>query len=240
MPSVIGRTEGIVADFPLRASDAPPTELFKGLGEREIDVILASAMLRRFSRKSLMTHQSGRADHLFLLWKGRARYFFETPNGKRLNLIWITPGHIFGATALVSQPSTYLVSTEAVRETVVLTWAGATIRALARRFPRLLENVLLTSVDYLAWYIATHAALTSQTASERLAHVLAGYASSIGQRTLGGIELDVTNEELANATNISLYTTSRILSEWHRKGVIRKRHRRILLRSPEKFFRSVT
>jgi CRP-like cAMP-binding protein len=184
----------------------------------------------------VITHQGDPADQLFLLWKGRARYFVDTPNGKKLILIWITPGHIFGAAALALPPSTYLASAEAVRNSMVLIWDGSTIRTLARRFPRLMINAFHTTIDYLSWYVGTHAALASQSARERLAHVLLGYAPSIGQKVSGGIELDVTNEELANAANITPYTTSRVVSEWHRTGAVRKHRGRILLRSLEKLF----
>jgi CRP/FNR family transcriptional regulator, nitrogen oxide reductase regulator len=211
-------------------------ELLQGLGRQEIELILAAAKRRRFSAKSVMTHQGESADHLLLLWKGRARYFFETPNGKKLILIWITPGHVFGGAALVSRPSTYIVSTEAVRDSEVLVWDGPTIRALARRFPQLLENALFLAVDYISWYVAAHAALTSQTARERLAHVLVALGPSIGERVSEGIELDVTNEELANSANITPYTTSRMISEWQRSGAIRKHRGKILLRSPERLF----
>jgi len=220
-----------------RAIHAPHRiELLRGLGQKEIDLILAAAKRRRFSAKSVMTYQDEPADHLLLLWKGRARYFFETPNGKKLILRWITPSDIFGGAALVSRPSTYLVSTEAVRDSVVLLWDGPTIRALARRFPELLENAIFLAADYISWYVATHAALTSKTAQERLAHVLLELAPTIGQKVAGGIELDVTNEELANSANITPYTTSRMVSEWQRSGAIRKHRGKIIIRSPERFF----
>ena len=220
-----------------RAVHAPHRiELLRGLGQKEIDLILAAAKRRRFSAKSVMTYQDDPADHLLLLWKGRARYFFETPNGKKLILRWITPGDIFGGAALVSRPSTYLVSTEAVRDSVVLLWDGPTIRALARRFPELLENAIFLAADYISWYVAAHAALTSKTAQERLAHVLLELAPSIGQKVAGGIELDLTNEELANSANITPYTTSRMVSEWQRSGAIRKHRGKIIIRSPERFF----
>jgi CRP-like cAMP-binding protein len=221
----------------IRAVDVTPgTELLRGLDRKEIDVILAAARLRRLRASSVITHRGDPADQLFLLWKGRARYFVDTPNGKKLILIWITPGHILGAAALATPPSTYLVSTEAVRNSIVLVWDGPTIRALARRFPQLMTNAFHTTIDYLSWYVGTHAALTSQSARERLAHVLLGYAPSIGQKVSGGIELDVTNEELAHAANITPYTTSRVISEWHRTGAVRKNRGRILLRSLEKLF----
>ena len=221
----------------LRAVDIfPESALLRGLEQQEIDLILTAARLRRFSAKSVITYQGEPADRLLLLWKGRARYFYDTVDGKKLILSWITPGHILGAAALALSPSTYLVSTEAVRDSTVLVWDGPTIRDLARRFPRLMTNAYATTMDYLSWYVGTHAALTSETARERLAHVLLGYAPSVGRKVSGGIELDVTNQELAEAANINLYTASRLISEWHRTGAIRKHRRKVMLRSGERLF----
>jgi CRP-like cAMP-binding protein len=211
-------------------------ELFQGLPDREVDLILAAAKSRRRLAKSVITHQGEPADHLYLLWTGRARYFFETHNGKKLILRWITPGDIFGGAALVSRPSTYLVSAEAVRDCILLDWDGQTIRELARRFPQIFENAIFLAVDYISWYVAAHAALTSQTAVERLAHVLAELASTIGERVSGGVKLDVTNEELANSVDIAPHTTSRIISAWRKSGLLRKSRGKLVLRSPEKLF----
>jgi len=224
----------------LRAVDiSPDNELLRGLEPQEIDLILTAARLRRFSAKSVITRQRESADRLLLLWKGRARYFYDSVDGKKLILSWITPGQILGAAALTLPPSTYLVSTEAVRDSTVLVWDGPTIRDLARRFPRLMMNAYLTSMDYLSWYVGAHAALTSQTARERLAHVLLAYAP-VGRKVSGGIELDVTNEELAEAANINLYTVSRLISEWHRTGAIRKHRGKVLLRSGKRLFLRAT
>jgi CRP-like cAMP-binding protein len=226
-----------VTAWKFRAVDAPHNiELLRGLNPHESDLILAAARPRRFPAKSVMTYQDEPADHLLLLWKGRARYFYETPNDKKLILKWIAPGHIFGGAALLSRPCTYLVSTEAVRDSIVLEWNGSTIRGLARRFPQLLENAHCIDMEYLSWYVAAHAALTSQSARERLASVLFGLAKSVGQKVSGGVELDVTNEELANSANITQYTASRFMSEWQRSGAIRKRRGKIVLRSPERLF----
>src|SRR5215470_10349608 len=94
-----------------RAVHAPHRiELLRGLSPKEIDLILAAARRRRFPAKSVMTYQGEPADYLLLLWKGRARYFYETPNDKKLILKWITPGQIFGGAALLSRPCSYVVS----------------------------------------------------------------------------------------------------------------------------------
>jgi len=219
-----------------RVADIPQgTELLQGLKPEELQLVLGAARIRRFSTRYVLTHQGEPADHLFLLWKGRVRCFFDTHDGKRVIQIWMTPGHILGGAALLSRPSIYLVSTEAVRDSVVLVWNGRTIRALASRFPRILENTLSIAANYISWYVVALAALTSQTARERLAGVLLGYISSIGQKVTSGIELELTNEELADSAGITPYTTSRILSEWRRIGAIQKRRGKIFLMSPESF-----
>ena len=214
----------------------PRVEWMRGLEPRDIDLVLAAAKSRRFPAKSVMTSQGDPADQFFLLWDGRARYFFETPNGKKVILMWITPGDVFGGAALVSRPSHFLVSTEAVKDCTVLVWERAAIRTLTQRFPLLLENTLLTALDYFSWYVGAHGALISQTARERLAYVVFGLAESVGEKVSGGVAIDVTNEELANSANITPYTTSRVISDWQRNGAIRKHRGRILLRSPERFF----
>jgi CRP/FNR family transcriptional regulator, nitrogen oxide reductase regulator len=226
-----------MAALRFRAVDVPPkTELLWGLEQQEIDSILTAARPRRFSAKSVIKYQGEPAEQLFLLWKGRARDFFETQNGKKLNLEWITPGEVLGGAALVFRPSTYLVSSEAVLDSTVLVWDRSTIRSLARRYHQVFENVLFLALEGFSWYVAAHAALTSQTARERLAHILSVCASSIGHKVDGGTALDVTNEELAEAANITRYTASRVINEWQRTGAIRKERGKILLRSGKGLF----
>ena len=217
------------------AIDAPSNiELLQGLNPSESDFVLEAARTRQVPAKSMMTRQGEPAEYLLLLWRGRARYFYETHDGKKLLLKWIIPGCIFGGAALVSGAAKYLVSTETVRDSIVLEWDRSTIRGLARRFPRLLENAHRTDMDYVSWYVATHAALTSQNARKRLASVLFGLTRCVGQKVSGGIEIEVTNEELADSANISPYTISRLISEWQKAGAVRKSRGKILLRSPER------
>ena len=218
------------------AGDAPQSiELLSGLKPNERDAVLRAGRPRRFSTKSVMTYQGEPADHILLLWKGRARYFYEAPNEKRFILKWITPGQTFGGAALVSKPSKYLVSTEAVRDSIVLEWDGATIQDLARRFPQLLENSLRIDMDYVAWYVAAHAALSSQSARKRLVSALFGLARTIGQKVSNGIEVGVTNEELSESANMTPYTASRLISEWQKSGCLRKSRGKIVLLTPERF-----
>ena len=138
--------------------------------------------------------------------------------------------------SLLPNPSPYLVSTEMVRDGLVLVWDSVTIRELVTRYPRLAVNALSTASEYLALCIATHVAMTCHDARERLAEVLVNLTRGIGQEVPGGVELDVTNEELADAANITPFTASRILSDWQRNGAVVKSRGKILLRFPQRLF----
>ncbi len=207
-----------------------------GLAPADLERILAAAKHRRYLANSVIVNQGNPADHLFLLTKGRARFFLITPEGQKIILHWLIPGEILGGAALLHKSSVYFVSTEAVRETSILAWDRTTIRGLVARYPVLLENTLFTASEYLAWYVAAHVALISQSARERLAHVLVSLAQSIGVNVPGGVEIDVTNEELANTANITPFTASHLLSEWQSNRAVEKRRGKVLLRSPERLF----
>jgi CRP-like cAMP-binding protein len=208
--------------------------LLEGIGSADLKTILAAAKPRQFTANSVILNQGNPAEHLYLLKRGRARHFFMTEDGHKLILKWLLPGEIFGGRALLSKPSSYLVSVEAIQDSHILVWERSIIRALASRHSRLLENALATASDYFAWYVATHAALTSYSARRRLAGIVICLAELIGQPVPGGFEFDATNEELASAANITPFTASRLLSQWQRNRAVLKRRGKIILRSPEK------
>jgi CRP-like cAMP-binding protein len=210
-----------------------------GLAPAERRSVLAAARERRYPAGAVITSQGAPAAELFLVASGRARSFFTTRDGRKLLMIWATPGDLFGGKALLSLPSAYLVSTEAVRSTRVLLWDRASIRSLADRHPRLLENALSYASDYLDWYVTAHVSLTCHTAGQRLGEVLAGLAHTIGRDVPGGVEFDVTNEELASAANITPFTVSRLLSKWQRNRALVRRRGKLVLRAPQRLFASV-
>jgi CRP/FNR family transcriptional regulator, nitrogen oxide reductase regulator len=219
-------------------ADRSRVRLLEGLSEPDQNSILAAASYRRFSGRSVVANQGEPADQLFLLIKGSARYFFITPEGRKVYLLWLVPGEIFGGASLLAKPSDFLVSTETAKDSCVLVWERKTIRSLATRYPRLLENGLAIATDYLTWYLASHLGLLCHSARQRLANVLVSLASGMGRKGPNGIQLDITNEQLGNTANITLFTASRLLSEWQRDGAVAKSRGRVMLLRPERLFRS--
>jgi CRP/FNR family transcriptional regulator, nitrogen oxide reductase regulator len=208
-----------------------------GLSADEVKDVVSAARLRRYLANSVIVNQEEPADHLFLLISGRARYFYMTPDGRKTILMRVTPGEMFGGSALLCDSSEYLVSTEATKPISVLVWDRATILRFVAIYPRLANNALLIMFDYLVAYRGIHISMTCHSAQQRLAYVLANLAQGIGQKVPEGVELDVRNEELANEANVTPFTASRILGEWQRQGILRKTRGRILVHSPERLLK---
>src|SRR5579864_2062719 len=216
------------------------SRFLEGLAKPDGESILAAATPQRFDANSVVTNQGQPANHLFLLTKGRARFFFITEEGQRHILLWLPPGEIFGVRTLLPVPSSYLAGTEAVKESWAMMWDRNTIQGLAARYPRLKDNALLIASEYLAEQLESYLTLTRHNARQRLVHVLTTIAPSIGRRVSDGVELDVTNEELANTANVTLFTASRLLSKWQRSGDVLKSRGKLLLRRPERLIAQLT
>jgi CRP/FNR family transcriptional regulator, nitrogen oxide reductase regulator len=204
-----------------------------GITAPDVQAMLAQATPRRFRANSIVIHQGAPATELFLITKGRARHFSTTPDGQKILLLWLPQGDIFGGATLLAERSTYRVSTETVKDTSVLVWSRSAIRALAGRYPRIMENAMWIASDYLDWYVAAHIALSCQTAPQRLAGVLVSLAPLLGRAVPEGVELDVTNEELASAAHITSFTASRLLNQWQRHRAVIKRRGKVVLLAPE-------
>lgn len=211
---------------------------FEGLSPLEVETVLGAARECHFRAGAVIASQGTPANSVFLLIRGRARFFILTPDGHKILLMWLPVGEVIGGAAMQWRPSDYIVSTETVKDSTMLTWDRPTIRRLAMRYPQLVENALITAAEYLTFYVATHVALTCQSAPQRLAAVLFNLAQGIGRKGPNGLELDVTNEELAEAANVTHFTASRLISQWHRQGVLVKTRGKILLHSPARLFRS--
>jgi CRP-like cAMP-binding protein len=210
-----------------------------GLDPPDVRAILGAATTRHFSSHVIVYEQGLPAGEFFLLATGRARYFCISPSGQKMLLHWLKPGDTLGIASLLQNAPTYRVGAETVLDSSMLMWTRRSMLTLLDQYPRLLHNALSLAAEYLDLYIAAHAGMVSSTARQRLASVLAHLTEALGREVPRGVELQATNEELANAANITLFTASRILSEWQAAGALTKGRGRIVLHSPKRLFRLI-
>jgi CRP-like cAMP-binding protein len=219
-----------------RVSELAPLFL-EGLAPEELAEVVGGGTQKRIPANSLITIEGHPADKLFLIVEGRARTFATTQRGEKMVILWILSGGFTGGRALLSKASMYLVSTETVTDCFALIWSRRTILSLVRRYPRLLENALQIASQIVESYHDLHVGVTQMTAEQRVAQLLYWLAKETGRQCVGGTIIDISNEEVANQSRMTIFTVSRLLSDWRRQGLLTKGRGRIVVRSPEDLLR---
>jgi len=204
-----------------------------GLAPGDLANILQAGTLRRFPARSTIAHERHPANEMFLILHGRARTFSITPKGEKVLLMRIPPGDPSGGRALLAKPTEYLVSTEAITDCSALVWGRSSILSLTKQYPLLLENALLIASEYFAILRDMLVAASHHTASERIAQVLANHSREVGRKCFEGTVVPISNEDLANEANVTIFTVSRTLNEWQRKGLVLKKRGHVVMRSPQ-------
>jgi CRP-like cAMP-binding protein len=214
-----------------------PSEFVAGVKGHELSEILGAAAVRKVAAQKIIVRQDTRPTHLFLLRSGGARFFRLTPNGEEILLATLVPGDVFGLSNLLARPEPYIGTAETTRNSELLVWDQVRIRRLAQKYPRLAQNALAVALRYLAAHFDRLVNLVTCNAAERLAQGLLHLCRKAGQITPLGVEIAVTNEELAAEANLSLFTVSRILSNWARQGVLSRSRGKVFIQSPHKLVR---
>ncbi len=132
------------------------------------------------------------------------------------------PGQVFGHAALVKKFG-YLCSAAALGRCHGLSWSTDTVWQLMRELPRFGENVLGMLVVQL-FHMQDRCLLAGEGVDRRLARTLAQLAFSIGRKSGRSILIDdgFSARDLAELSGTTIFTVSRVLGEWERRGLLNK------------------
>lgn len=195
----------------------------------EVKAVLAAAREEPTLPRQVLQRQGDLAHRLCLPLTGLVAHYRLLNDGSKIFVGWGLPGRIFGLLTLLAEPSPYQLTVEAVREGSLLTWDRASSRMFIGQFPNMRKAAILIAAGAMGDFMDVLTVRASLTAPQRLAHMLVKSASQIGRVRREGIELDLTNEQLAWVAQVSLFTASRQLSKWQALGIVRKKRGTILL-----------
>jgi CRP-like cAMP-binding protein len=207
--------------------------LFANLDQQTVRGILAEAEKRQVKAGRILQTEGELGRHLCVLRKGRARYYKTNKAGDEIMLRILAPGDVYGLVTVLARPMPYLANVDAISDCDLLVWKHTSIRMFAKAHPVLAENALQISLGYLKAYSDRHARLVCETGKQRLAVTLLNLAHRTGFVQPQGVEIHATNEQLGSLSDISGFTTSRLLAAWHRKGMLSKARGKIILQAPE-------
>lgn len=131
------------------------------------------------------------------------------------------------------QPDRYIGTAESVCKSEIHVWGQACVRRFVAMHLRLAQNTLRIALEYIRLYCGRHMAFVTAKAQDRLARTLSRL-SRIGETGPRGIEIPISNKDLASLSDIGLYTVSRLLKKLERNGAVEKKRGQVLIRCAEK------
>ncbi|PWH17660.1 MAG: Crp/Fnr family transcriptional regulator [Anaerolineae bacterium] len=210
------------------------SSLFRTLRGESFAVLMENGVLRSVEEEAFFFMQGEPATHVYVLCEGRARMVQYTPNGLQITLRLVTPGQTFGGVALLQPSSGYPVTAQAMQDCLAIGWEARFLQMLAEKEPSIALNTMQLMHHYIVELQERQQALSAARVEQRIARTLLKLAAQAGRKTEAGILIDfpLTRQEIAEMCGTTLYTVSRTLNEWERKGLLDIGREKVILLQP--------
>jgi CRP/FNR family transcriptional regulator, nitrogen oxide reductase regulator len=196
--------------------------LFSDLSLADCAQIVSGGHEKQFSRKQIIFLEGDRCEQIWLLISGCAKLTQIGQNGTEVILRVSGSGDVLGA--LGSSPlSRQCYTVQALESCLVLFWDTRFFEAVSARVPVLRRNVVRILQARLSDMEERFREISTEKAASRLSSELVRLAQHIGHRKIEGIEISISQQELAQLTGTTLFTVSRLLSQWEHLGAVKTR-----------------
>ena len=179
--------------------------LFTNISPADCREIVAAARRSEFSRRDTIFLEGDPIRHVTLL----------------VILRLAGPGDVVEVAGLPAQ-CRHCSMAQALSASTALIWEASAFQALADRFPALSRNITKVAAQRLQELEERYHEISTEPVATRLSHQLLRLFNQLGRRVNGNgtLEINLSREELAQMTGTTLFTVSRLLSEWKERGVL--------------------
>jgi CRP-like cAMP-binding protein len=196
--------------------------LFRRVAAEDRERLLSVASLREYERGEHVFHQDDPSEFFYVVVSGRVKVYKHGPDGRDVILEMFGPGGPLGAVATFeSRP--YPASAAAIEPTTCLLIPRQDFFVLLDRHPSLVRGLLGSLSLRLVELTTRLAELTGGRVEVRLARLFLKLATQLGRAERGGvfIPLHLDRQELADLTGTTIETAIRVMSRWHKDGVLK-------------------
>ncbi|WP_460517900.1 Crp/Fnr family transcriptional regulator [Humibacter antri] len=209
-------------------------DLFADLSATELEAMDRMAPATLFRRGQLLYSQAQPVRSLFILKTGRVRIFRVAEDGKALTLAILEPGAVFGEMVLVGQRM-YEGYAEAIDDALICQLSTADVERFLLADPRIAVRVAQILGQRVAELEDRLTDLALRPLQSRIAATLLNLTRqpSIGTGPFGRApQVRLTHEQLASVIGATREATSRVLSDFAERGLIRQGRGRIIMADP--------
>jgi CRP/FNR family transcriptional regulator, cyclic AMP receptor protein len=193
------------------------TRLFSGLPAATIQRISALSTRRSYGHGAVVFSQSGPGDALYGVVTGKIRISASAADGREMFLNIMEPGDAFGEIALLDGRRRTATASATVPSELIIITRDHFLHLLERE-PKLVSHVVQLLCERIRWTsgLAEDSALLGVPA--RLARRLLGLGQLHGRETANGVELGISQEEVARFLGLSRQVVNQYLQLWKAQG----------------------
>jgi CRP/FNR family transcriptional regulator, nitrogen oxide reductase regulator len=203
--------------------------LFTGLSQEACVKILALAHEKTFERRETLFWDGDPIHEVLLLIGGCTKVSQVGRTGNEVILRLNGPGDLVGALGFLSRRH-HCASAQALHDCKVLAWDATVFDGICERFPLVRRNAANILAEHLHELEERFREVATEKVGVRVAHELVRLLKQIGCRVNGAVEINLSREDLAQLTGTTLFTVSRLLSEWEQRGFVVPLHQAVQVR----------
>lgn len=207
--------------------------LLRELPEDQCAGILSCASLRRFATGEFLFMQGESVRNLILLQSGIVKHTQASSDGKEVLLRISSCGDVLNAHGKLASRF-HTCSTRAMKRGEALVWEYGRIENLCTKYPQLRTTLDRFLVNQLEELEERFHQIATETVARRLALLLIRLCNQVGRRSIHGLRISITREELAQMTGTTVYTISRLLVRWAQQGLLMAHRQTIVVNDTNK------
>ncbi len=216
----------------INPADLYQVEVFKGAPLEDLKLLVEKGVLRSIEEDEFFFFQGDPATYFYILVSGRVKLLQSNPSGQQVNLRTIKEWEMFAALGAVRPDAMYPVAAQALEASSALAIESNLLREMMQTRPYLNMGLMQLMTGYIQEMQVRYRELATEKVERRLALTILRLASQIGIKSGESIELPLSQQDIAEATGSTIYTVSRTLSEWEKRGLVETGRGRIVMRNP--------
>jgi CRP-like cAMP-binding protein len=219
----------------INPADLRHVNVFKDATDEDLKLFIQKSILRTIEEGEFFFFQGDPATYFYVLVSGRAKLLQTNPAGQQVNLRTINEWQMFGALGAVRENATYPATAQALEHSTALAIESNFLKEMMQTRPYLSQSLMQLMTGYIMEMQERYRELATERVERRIALTVLRLAAQVGKRTGDTemtVELPLSRQDVAEASGTTIFTVSRVLSDWERRGLVEAGRERVLIRNP--------
>lgn len=219
----------------INPADLRRVNVFRDATEDDLKLLAGKGILRSIEEGEFFFFQGDPATYFYVLVTGRAKLLQTNQTGQQVNLRTLNEWQIFGALGAVRENATYPATAQALEPSTALAIESSFLKAMMETRPNLNINLMQLMTGYIMEMQERYRELATERVERRIALTVLRLAAQIGKRISTDemvVELPLSRQDMAEASGTTIFTVSRVLADWERRGLVEAGRERVVIRNP--------